>query len=165
MIYLTINEGEGKFLSLIRQNKWFIWLGIIITVTAIATAIGLFTKVNADGETQITEDIVQSVTLSVYENGTQVTSNVYKLDSIVKLNLTYQLPDAKYGDGATYTYTLPSQLKIDQTYSGTLVNSEFPDGVGTYTIGTDNKILLKFNGNIDGLFDIKGGFWAEAKLS
>ncbi|KUP26062.1 hypothetical protein AWJ19_00825 [Paenibacillus sp. DMB5] len=135
-------------------------------VTALATTIGFFSNVNADAaETQITEDIVKSVTLSVYENGTQVTSNVYKLDSTVKLNLTYELPDAKYGEGSTYSYTLPSQLKIDQTYSGILVNSEFADGVGTYTVGSDNKVVFKFNKNIDGLFDIKGSFWVESKLS
>ncbi|MBY0014230.1 collagen binding domain-containing protein, partial [Paenibacillus typhae] len=153
-------------MRVIRQNKWAIWLGVVMLVTAFATAIGFFSNVNADAaETQITEDIVKSVTLSVYENGTQVTSNVYKLDSTVKLNLTYELPDAKYGEGATYTYTLPSQLKIDQTYSGTLVNSEFADGVGTYTVGSDNKVVFKFNKNIDGLFDIKGSFWVESKLS
>ncbi|WP_218918887.1 SpaA isopeptide-forming pilin-related protein [Paenibacillus borealis] len=108
---------------------------------------------------------MKTVTLSVYENGTQVTDNVYKLDSTVKLNLTYELPDAKYDKGATYTYTLPSQLKINQTYSGTLVNSEFADGIGTYTVGADNKVVFVFNENIEGLLDIKGTFWVESTLS
>ncbi|MEK3701769.1 SpaA isopeptide-forming pilin-related protein [Paenibacillus sp. FSL R10-2199] len=149
-----------------KKKKWALGLGIILFITSFANAMGFFTNVNADAmNTEITEDIVKTVTLSVYENGTQVTDSVYKLDSMVKLNLTYELPDAKYDEGATYTYTLPSQLKINQTYSGTLVNSEFANGIGTYTVGADNKVVFVFNENIEGLLDIKGTFWVESTLS
>lgn len=157
---------EGEVLRLMKKKKWALGLGIILFVTSFANAMGFFTNVNADAmNTEITEDIVKTVTLSVYENGTQVTDSVYKLDSMVKLNLTYELPDAKYDEGATYTYTLPSQLKINQTYSGTLVNSEFANGIGTYTVGADNKVVFVFNENIEGLLDIKGTFWVESTLS
>ncbi|MEK5495092.1 SpaA isopeptide-forming pilin-related protein [Paenibacillus sp. FSL R7-0297] len=153
-------------MRLLKKKKWALGLGIILFVTTFAQAMGFFTNVNADAvNTEITEDIVKTVTLSVYENGMQVTDSVYKLDSMVKLNLTYELPDAKYDKGATYTYTLPSQLKINQTYSGTLVNSEFANGIGTYTVGADNKVVFVFNENIEGLLDIKGTFWVESTLS
>ncbi|NOU79785.1 hypothetical protein GC101_12965, partial [Paenibacillus sp. LMG 31459] len=157
---------EGEVLRLMKKKKWALGLGIILFITSFANAMGFFTNVNADAvNTEITEDIVKTVTLSVYENGMQVTDSVYKLDSMVRLNLTYELPDAKYDKGATYTYTLPSQLKINQTYSGTLVNSEFANGIGTYTVGADNKVVFVFNENIEGLLDIKGTFWVESTLS
>lgn len=153
-------------MRLLKKKKWAVWLGIVMLVTTFATAIGFFSNVNADAvDGNITEDIVKTVTLSVYENGTQVTSNVYKFDSAYRFNLTYELPDDTYKEGAKYTYILPTQLEIDQAYTGKLVNSEFPDGMGTYAVGTDNTVVLTFNKNIEGLFDIKGNLWVESKLS
>ncbi|WP_042200133.1 SpaA isopeptide-forming pilin-related protein [Paenibacillus camerounensis] len=153
-------------MRLIKKKKWAVWLGIVMLVTNVATAVGFFTNVNADAvDGNITEDIIKTVSLSVYENGTQVTSNVYKFDSAYRFNLTYELPDDTYKEGAKYTYILPTQLEIDQAYTGKLVNSEFPDGMGTYAVGTDNKVVLTFNKNIEELFDIKGNLWVESKLS
>lgn len=153
-----------------KKKNLAIGLLIMLLVSQFANATGFYSKVNADAiGTQITENIIQSVTMAVYENGTQVTDNVYKLDSTVKLNLTYLLPDDtdvdQYVEGANYTYTLPSQLKIDQSYSGILVFDEFPDGIGTYTVGTDNKVLFTFNKNIEGLMNRGGTFWIESTLS
>ncbi|AIQ45579.1 hypothetical protein R70723_06450 [Paenibacillus sp. FSL R7-0273] len=153
-------------MRLIKKKTWAVWLGLAILITTFAIAVGFFTNVNADAvDGNITEDIVKTVSLSVYENGTQVTSSVYKFDSIYRFNLTYELPDDTYKEGAKYTYILPAKLAIEQAYTGKLINSEFPDGMGTYAVGTDNKVVLTFNKNIEGLFDIKGNLWVESKLS
>ena len=161
---------EGEVLRFMKKKNLVIWLGILLIATQFANAMGFYSQVNADGTgSEITDNIVTSVTLAVYEQGTQVTSNVYKLDSTVKMKLTYQLPDdtddVKYLEGATYTYELPHQLAIDHSYSGPLVFGDYEDGIGTYSVGTDNKVVFTFNKNIEGLMSRGGTFWVESTLS
>ncbi|KHL94418.1 hypothetical protein QW71_18235 [Paenibacillus sp. IHB B 3415] len=164
---------EGEVLRLMKKKKWALGLGIILFVTSFAHAMGFFTNVNADAnDTQITENIVKSVTLSVYESdGTQVTDTVYKIDSTIRLDLTYELPEDEdnnpiYKGNATYTYKLPDQFQIDKEMKGPLVFSESPTGdVGTYTVKTDNLVIFNFNNISDYYSQIKGTFWVQLKLS
>ncbi|WP_238655052.1 SpaA isopeptide-forming pilin-related protein [Paenibacillus piscarius] len=146
------------------------WLVVVMLITQFANGFGFMTKVNADS---INSNIITSVTMAVYENGTQVTDSVYKLDSEVKVGLTFKLPvtDPETGahgvkGGDTFEYQLPSQLAIDQSYTGALVYSGVDSGsIGTYKVGTDNKVVLTFNSEIEGLFDVGGTFNVTSKLS
>ncbi|NUU59324.1 collagen binding domain-containing protein, partial [Paenibacillus agri] len=152
-----------------RKNAG-IWLTLLLLFTQFFNSFGFSARASADPSNEISENIITSVTLAVYENGQVVTDNVYKLDSTTKLNLTYELPAgpdgaSKYGEGSTYTFTLPNVFLIDRGYSGTLVYDEFPDGIGTYNVGPDNKVVLTFNKNIEGLFNVKGTFNIESILS
>ncbi|MFE4710754.1 collagen binding domain-containing protein [Paenibacillus sp. NPDC056722] len=152
-----------------RKNAG-IWLTLLLLFTQFFNSFGFSARASADPSNEISENIITNVTLAVYENGQVVTDNVYKLDSTTKLNLTYELPAgpdgaSKYGEGSTYTFTLPNVFLIDRGYSGTLVYDEFPDGIGTYNVGPDNKVVLTFNKNIEGLFDVKGTFNIESILS
>ncbi|MEK4044516.1 SpaA isopeptide-forming pilin-related protein [Paenibacillus sp. FSL H8-0048] len=145
------------------------WLVVVMLITQFANGFGFMTKVKADG----TDSIITSVTMAVYENGTQVTDSVYKLDSEVKVGLTFKLPVTDpdtgahgYKGGDTFVYQLPSQLAIDKNYSGKLLYDGVESGsIGTYAVGTDNKVVLTFNSEIEGLFNVGGTFNVTSKLS
>ncbi|MFC6652810.1 collagen binding domain-containing protein [Paenibacillus rhizoplanae] len=145
------------------------WLVVVMLITQFANGFGFMTKVKADG----TDNIITSVTMAVYENGTQVTDNVYKLDSEVKVELTFKLPVTDpstgahgYKGGDTFVYQLPYQLAIDKNYTGKLFYDGVESGsIGDYTVGTDNKVVLTFNSEIEGLFDVGGTFNVTSKLS
>ncbi|WP_340021905.1 SpaA isopeptide-forming pilin-related protein [Paenibacillus sp. FSL K6-1096] len=145
------------------------WLVVVMIITQFANSLGFIPQVNAD----TTDEIITSVTMSVYENGTQVTDSVYKLDSEVKVGLTFKLPVTDpetgahgYKGGDTYVYQLPHQLAIDKGYTGPLVYSGVDSGsIGTYTVGTDNKVVLTFNSEIEGLFNVGGTFNLTSTLS
>lgn len=145
------------------------WLVVVMLITQFANGFGFMTKVNAGA----TNSIITSVTMAVYENGTQVTDSVYKLDSEVKVGLTFKLPVTDpetgahgYKDGDTFEYQLPYQLAIDQSYTGDLVYSGVASGkIGTYKVGTDNKVVLTFIKDIEGLFNVGGTFNVTSKLS
>ncbi|OMF89277.1 hypothetical protein BK146_23405, partial [Paenibacillus sp. FSL R7-0333] len=145
------------------------WLVVVMLITQFANGFGFMTKVKADG----TDNIITSVTMAVYENGTQVTDNVYKLDSEVKVGLTFKLPvtDPETGThgfkgGDTFVYQLPYQLAIDKSYPGKLYYDGVDSGsIGDFVVGTDNKVVLTFNSEIEGLFDVGGTFNVTSKLS
>ncbi|WP_379132733.1 collagen binding domain-containing protein [Paenibacillus sp. sgz500958] len=146
------------------------WLIMFLLIMQIAGALGLKFDVPVKADA-IQENLITSVTAAVYENGTQVTDGIYKLDSMVKLDFTYALPELpegghKYGDGDIFTYQLPSQLLIDGTYTGNLAYDEFgAEGIGTYSVTPDNKVTLTFNEHIEGLFNVGGTFRIQSTLS
>ncbi|WNS40916.1 SpaA isopeptide-forming pilin-related protein [Paenibacillus sp. MMS20-IR301] len=156
-----------------KKKKWAMWLGGLLLAILVANSMGFFSSINAaNGETPITENIIKSVTLSVYESdGTQVTDTVYKIDSTIRLDLTYELPEDEdnnpiYTGNSTYTYKLPDQLQIDKEMTDKLYFNDSPTGdVGTYTVKTDNTVVFNFNNISDYYSQIKGTFWVKIKLS
>ncbi|MEK3875834.1 SpaA isopeptide-forming pilin-related protein [Paenibacillus sp. FSL M7-0420] len=162
-------QKEREVIVIMKKKTIGAWLVVVMLITQFANGFGFMTKVKADG----TENIITSVTMAVYENGTQVTDSVYKLDSEVKVGLTFKLPVTDpetgahgYKGGDTFVYQLPSQLAIDKNYSGKLFYDGVESGsIGDYTVGTDNKVVLTFNSEIEGLFDVGGTFNVTSKLS
>lgn len=68
------------------------WLVVVMLITQFANGFGFMTKVKADG-TEITDPLITSVTMSVYDNGVPVTDVVYKQGAEVKLTYNWELPD------------------------------------------------------------------------
>lgn len=113
---------------------------------------------------EITENIITSVVI-LDRNDVDITQVRPDVGDRVKVLYTWKLEDGHgYGDGATYTFSLPDQFGLSSELDGDL------DGdYGTYVVTPDGKITFTFNDSIENQ-EVQGDFFVwrefdESKLS
>ncbi|CAN7145315.1 collagen binding domain-containing protein [Paenibacillus sp. LjRoot56] len=117
--------------------------------------ITLSSQVNA---TEISGNILDSVTLAVYDsNGQVVTGNVYNQNAQAKLDYTWSLPNGHgYHNGDTFTFTLPQEFELFNNVSGALVIDN-SSTVGNFHANKDSHhVVITFNEFIESHDDLKG---------
>ncbi|OZQ90568.1 collagen binding domain-containing protein, partial [Paenibacillus sp. VTT E-133291] len=142
-----------------------LWMVVILLGTQFFNAFGFDSQVRAEAIEKST-NIITSVTMSVYENGVQVTDSVYKLSSTVKLNYNWSVPDGNnYAAGDTFTFELPEGFVLEKDF---LNKKIMIDGevLGHYDIikGNPNKVILTFTGEVGEYFDVKGAIEVETRF-
>ncbi|MBP1967232.1 LPXTG cell wall anchor domain-containing protein [Paenibacillus aceris] len=109
------------------------------------------------GATAITEGILDSVSMAVYNSAGQVvTDNVYEQGAKVKLDYTWSLPNGHvYRAGDTYSFTLPQQFLLFNDVTGNLTMGD--DQVGTFHVDRDSHlVVITFNNFIESHDNVKG---------
>lgn len=117
--------------------------------------ITLSSQVNA---TEISGNILDSVSLAVYDsNGQVVTGNVYDQNAQAKLDYTWSLPNGHgYHNGDTFTFTLPQEFQLFNNVSGALVIDN-SSTVGDFHADKDSHhVVITFNQFIESHDDLKG---------
>ena len=117
--------------------------------------ITLSSKVNA---TEISGNILDSVTLAVYDsNGQVVTGNVYDQNAQAKLDYTWSLPNGHgYHKGDTFSFTLPQEFLLYNDVSGPLVTAD-SSTVGTFHADKNSHhVVITFNEFIESHDELKG---------
>ncbi|KRE95866.1 hypothetical protein ASG89_31665 [Paenibacillus sp. Soil766] len=117
--------------------------------------ITLSSQVNA---TEISGNILDSVTLAVYDsNGQVVTGNVYDQNAQAKLDYTWSLPNGHgYHNGDTFTFTLPQEFVLFNHVSGDLVLDN-SSTVGEFHADKDSHhVVITFNEFIESHDNLKG---------
>lgn len=98
------------------KKKIGLWMVVILLSTQFFNAFGFDSQVKAKA-IENSANIITSVTMSVYENGVQVTDSVYKLSSTVKLNYNWAVPDGSdYVAGDTFTFELPEGFVLEKDF-------------------------------------------------
>jgi uncharacterized surface anchored protein len=117
--------------------------------------ITLSSQVNA---TEISGNILDSVTLAVYDsNGQVVTGNVYDQNAQAKLDYTWSLPNGHgYHNGDTFTFTLPQEFLLFNNVSDALKTDD-NSTVGNFHVDKDSHhVVITFNQFIESHDDLKG---------
>ncbi|NRF94714.1 collagen binding domain-containing protein [Paenibacillus frigoriresistens] len=116
--------------------------------------IGFLPKASAN---TISNNILDSVTMAVYDNAGQVvTGNVYEQGASVKLDYTWSLPNGHgYHAGDTFMFTLPQQFLLFNHVPGDLIMGNVP--VGTFYANKDShQVLITFNNFIESHDNVRG---------
>lgn len=147
------------------KKKIGLWMVVILLSTQFFNAFGFDSQVKAKA-IENSANIITSVTMSVYENGVQVTDSVYKLSSTVKLNYNWAVPDGSdYVAGDTFTFELPEGFVLEKDFLNKKIMIEGQE-LGHYDIikGSPNKVTLTFTGEVGEYFDVKGAIEVETRF-
>ncbi|MFP7492529.1 SpaA isopeptide-forming pilin-related protein [Terribacillus saccharophilus] len=115
---------------------------------------------------EIEENIITNIVLKDKEgniiDANENPDNHPSLGDEVSLDMEWALADGHpYGEGSTFTFSLPDYFAIYNDVDGQL---EFGDeSVGTYHLSMDGTVVMTFNDNITKLSNVKGTlhFWTE----
>jgi LPXTG-motif cell wall-anchored protein len=115
---------------------------------------------------EIEENILKNIVLKDKDgkiiNADENPDNFPVLGDEVTIDMEWELENGHpYGEGSTFTFSLPEYFSIYNDVSGQL---EFGDeSVGTYKLGMDGTVVMTFNDNIAKLSNVKGTlhFWTE----
>ncbi|WNS45187.1 collagen binding domain-containing protein [Paenibacillus sp. MMS20-IR301] len=151
-----------------KVKKINLWLILILMVTQWTTSFGSFTQSAYAEPSNITENLIQSVTLAVYTDdhySETVTGNVYQLDSHTELNYNWSLYDGHgYKAGSTFGFDLPGQFELYNDLDGELLFGS--EAVGTYHVNKDsNHVVFTFNEFIEQYDQVSGTFTVRSLLS
>lgn len=131
-------------------------LVVLMLFVQYAYGIGFSMKATAAG-IENDRDIITSVSMAVYgPDGQTVTGSVYDVDSSVKLDYTWALPNGHgYVDGDTFAFQLPAQFELFNDINGSLVSD---DGeVGSFTVSqSTHQVLMTFNSYIETHDNVQG---------
>ncbi|MEK4328519.1 collagen binding domain-containing protein [Paenibacillus sp. FSL R7-0312] len=151
-----------------KMKKISIWLVLILLVTQWTTSFGSFTERAHAEPSNITENLITSVSLAVYTDehySETVTGNVYQLDSYSELNYTWSLADGHgYEAGSTFEFNIPDQFELYNDLDGDLLFGG--DTVGTYHVDKgNNHVVFTFNEFIEQYDHVQGTFTVRSLLS
>ncbi|KWX88047.1 hypothetical protein AMQ83_09230 [Paenibacillus riograndensis] len=137
-------------------------LSVLIIIVQGAYGLGFNTQAHA---AEITDNIITSVTMAVYDNGVPVTDVVYKQGAEVKLTYDWELPDNTYQEGDTYSFELPDHFVLASDIMGTPLQA---DGLtlGHFDVlkGNPNKVIMTFGQDVDKYFGVHGSFSINTKF-
>ncbi|MGO4270789.1 collagen binding domain-containing protein, partial [Paenibacillus sp. TAF58] len=137
---------------------------LLITLLIFMQSISGFGFVNQANAAAISSNIIDSVSLAVYDSSNHVvTDNVYEQGSKVQVDYTWSLPNGHgYHDGDTFTFTLPQDFLLVSNVSGSLVSGT--GDVGTFAANyLTHQVVMTFNANI-GSDDVHGTLTFNTKF-
>ncbi|WP_054939352.1 collagen binding domain-containing protein [Paenibacillus ihuae] len=144
------------------KKRMAVILSLLLIFIQGAYSYGFSTKVNA---AEISDNIITSVTMAVYDNGVPVTDVVYKQGAEVKLTYNWELPDSTYKGGDTYSFELPDKFVLASDINGTpLIFDGVPLGHFDVLKGSPNKVVMTFNDDIQSYFGVHGSFTISTKF-
>ncbi|GFZ99597.1 hypothetical protein GCM10008018_52300 [Paenibacillus marchantiophytorum] len=137
---------------------------LLITLLIFMQSISGFGFVNQANAAVISSNIIDSVSLAVYDSSNHVvTDNVYEQGSKVQVDYTWSFPNSHgYHSGDTFTFTLPQQFLLVNNVTGPLVSGN--GDVGTFVANyLTHQVVMTFNENI-GLDEVQGTLTFNTKF-
>lgn len=137
------------------EEKTSALLIALLFVIQSLSGVGYLTQAFAAGT--ITSNIINSVTMTVYDKAGQVvTGNVYEQGSKVRLDYTWSLPDNHgYHSGDTFVFTLPQAFLLFNDISGSLLNGD--EEIGMFSVSkASHQVLMTFNSYIESHSRVQG---------
>ncbi|MBP2110922.1 collagen binding domain-containing protein [Paenibacillus silagei] len=133
-------------------------LAVVLVMLFVQLVSGLgFTRQATAAAIEQDRDIITSVSMAVYgPDGQTVTGSVYDVDSTVRLDYTWSLPNGHgYSQGDTFAFQLPEQFQLFNDIQGGL---ESDDGtVGTFTVSqATHQVVMTFNDYIESHANVQG---------
>ncbi|WNR44783.1 collagen binding domain-containing protein [Paenibacillus roseipurpureus] len=117
-----------------------------------------FTLSSTVNATEISGNILDSVTMAVYDShDAVVTGNVYDQDGKVKLDYTWSLPNGHgYHAGDTFSFILPQEFVLFNNVSGPLTTTD-NGPAGTFVANKDtHRVVITFNSFIESHDNLQG---------